>query len=391
MKVLVLTPLYYVKGRDNLPQNTNAVHYLLKYWPNVDDVMVIHEYHVYAKKVKRYISRKERFYLKNGYSFKEDGITINMIELPLLPKQKRLYNFQKKNMALKINEILKHNRFVPDVIVCHQPTCYIGQYVDLIDGCKSRIAVLHITDVQYCYRNQYYWNLITKNFTDVYCRSLKIYDSLKKMGNPSLHDDIVESGVPFYETKTVKNWNGDLLNIIYVGKLIKRKHVDDIIKALSDVSSKRDFRLFIIGSGPERASLESLTKKHKMDNKVLFIGSITRNHVYEYLGKSDIFIMPSTGETLGLVYLEAMRQACIPIGTKGEGIDGIIVDGENGYLVSPRDVLDIRNVLCRLLNSDANQLEQISLNAKRTGDEYDEKSKSLKYYHLICDRFKTDD
>ena len=50
------------------------------------------------------------------------------------------------------------------------------------------------------------------------------------------------------------------------------------------------------------------------------------------LGQSDVFVLPSVNETFGMVYLEAMSQGCIPIGTSGEGIDGIIENGKNGYL-----------------------------------------------------------
>ena len=60
---------------------------------------------------------------------------------------------------------------------------------------------------------------------------------------------------------------------------------------------------------------------------------------------ADFFVMPSYPEGLGIVYLEAMGEGCITIGTKGEGIDGIIRDGENGFLVERDDALAIAEII----------------------------------------------
>ena len=47
--------------------------------------------------------------------------------------------------------------------------------------------------------------------------------------------------------------------------------------------------------------------------------------------ESDVFAMVSSPETFGLVYIEAMAKGCVTIGSKGEGIDGVIVNNENGF------------------------------------------------------------
>ena len=60
---------------------------------------------------------------------------------------------------------------------------------------------------------------------------------------------------------------------------------------------------------------------------------------------SDVFVLTSSPETYGLVYLEAMASGCIVIGTQGWGIDGILVNGENGYLVEAKSVAEIVDAL----------------------------------------------
>ena len=56
---------------------------------------------------------------------------------------------------------------------------------------------------------------------------------------------------------------------------------------------------------------------------------------------SECFIMVSKNETFGLVYLEAMLQGCIVVASKNEGIDGIIIHGENGFLCNAGDVNEL--------------------------------------------------
>ena len=63
------------------------------------------------------------------------------------------------------------------------------------------------------------------------------------------------------------------------------------------------------------------------------------------MGKADCFAMVSSPETFGLTYLEAMACGCYTIGSKGEGIDGVLVDGENGKLVTPGSVEELAAAL----------------------------------------------
>lgn len=69
---------------------------------------------------------------------------------------------------------------------------------------------------------------------------------------------------------------------------------------------------------------------------------LTREQTLEEFRKAEVFVMISSPETLGLVYLEAMSQGCVAIGSRNEGIDGILVDGKNGYLVESGNAEELR-------------------------------------------------
>lgn len=64
--------------------------------------------------------------------------------------------------------------------------------------------------------------------------------------------------------------------------------------------------------------------------------------------ESDVFAMVSKPEAFGLVYVEAMSKGCITIGTKGQGIDGVIEHGENGFLCEARNVEDLKDIFIEI-------------------------------------------
>lgn len=383
MKVLVITPIYYIKGREKLFHDTSAIHYLLKYWPKNAEIVVVHEYHSSIKQFGRYVKKQERNYLKFGYHFEEDGIKVHMYELPIFPRQKTLLKSQQNYMIKHINRILKKDSFNPDIIISHQPSYYSSQYIDKIVSDAKRIAVLHYSDVKEQKRDKNYIQKLYSNYDNVFCRSNSIYKFFENEGLENLSKQYIYSGIPNILTTIEKHWDSNCIQILYVGKLIKRKNVDLIIRALSKIKNSKDFRLIIIGQGPEKKNLIELSKKLSLSNKVKFIPHISREEVYSYMGKSDIFIMPSIGETMGLVYLEAMQQGCITIGTKGEGIDGIIKNGKNGFLVEPNSVDDLVKILKTIFNNSSYSNKKISYEAQKISKGFKEESMGKEYFNII--------
>jgi len=150
---------------------------------------------------------------------------------------------------------------------------------------------------------------------------------------------------------------------IYVGSLIKRKHLDTTIKAFVSVKGPND-TLTVIGGGPEEQSLKNLTKTVDKTGSVQFLGRISRSQVLEEMKEAQIFTLISDRETFGMVYIEAMLQGCLVIASKGGGFDGIIMDGVNGFLCNPgdKDMLKaIYKKIQTLSESERNTIGQNSL------------------------------
>jgi len=153
------------------------------------------------------------------------------------------------------------------------------------------------------------------------------------------------------------------ISVVTCANLIKRKNIDKLILAINDLDG---FELTVIGCGKELKRLKKLAGKN-----VKFLGQLPNRQVLEEMKKTDIFILPSVNETFGMVYLEAMTSGCITVGTKNDGIDGIIKDGENGFLCEPTPQ-GIKEVLLKIktLGENAENIEQILKNSLKTIEDY---------------------
>ncbi len=113
-----------------------------------------------------------------------------------------------------------------------------------------------------------------------------------------------------------------------------------------------------------------------MQNNFSFLGWQPQNNLQQIYAQSDLFVMPSLTEALGVTFLEALAAGCVPIGSSTGGIPEIIRDGENGLLVPPNDphhlaaavlrVLHDPSLAARLAANGRKSLEPFSLDAMMT-------------------------
>ena len=116
------------------------------------------------------------------------------------------------------------------------------------------------------------------------------------------------------------------------------KGMDILIEAFSKNEDIIDsIELFIGGSGPEKVNLENLAKKLKIEDKITFLGELSRDEVNYNIKNSDAFILASRIETFGVVFIEAMAQGKPVIGTRTGGPDTFINDNI-GLTVDVNDV-----------------------------------------------------
>lgn len=112
--------------------------------------------------------------------------------------------------------------------------------------------------------------------------------------------------------------------------LSERKRIDRIILALRQCPA--GVRLVIVGDGPMRTELERLVSNNRLGDRVEIKGMLSRADTADVYAGCDCFVLPSSRETFGVVYVEAMAAGLPVIATRCGGPEDFVND-ENGVLI----------------------------------------------------------
>jgi len=132
----------------------------------------------------------------------------------------------------------------------------------------------------------------------------------------------------------------DEIRIVLVGRLKKRKHVDEFLDILGQVRARltaagiqRAVAVSIVGSGPRRDDLQRQIDELGLSDWVKLLGHRDSVEIRDLLHRSDLFIAASRQESFGIAAFEA-RSAGLPVlGYAGNGLVEFIEDGLEGLLV----------------------------------------------------------
>lgn len=187
----------------------------------------------------------------------------------------------------------------------------------------------------------------------------------------------------FIDLKTIpKLKKGNIKLITYIGQLIERKRIQDIIISLKYL---KDTKLQIIGDGPKKKELINLTKKLNLQNKVKFLGY--RQDRLKLLNNSGIFVLASTLDWIPRVLMEAMAMEKVAIGTNIKGIRFLIKHKETGLLVplkNPKKIAEAITYIqknqkqANVMAKNAKHLIQKQFSAERAAKEYENLYRGLK-------------
>jgi glycosyltransferase involved in cell wall biosynthesis len=99
------------------------------------------------------------------------------------------------------------------------------------------------------------------------------------------------------------------------------------------------------------------------------VGKVPHDEIPAYMASADVFVLPSLSEGFGIVALEAMAMGLPIVATKVGGLLEIIKDGENGFLVEPRNPVEIAEK-CALLLTNDDLRTSISRNNREKAKDY---------------------
>ncbi len=142
--------------------------------------------------------------------------------------------------------------------------------------------------------------------------------------------------------------------ILTVSRLVPRKGIDTVLRALPRVAEEFPETIYLIGgTGTDRERLERLAADLGISTFVRFLGRLSDEELPLYYNACDLFVMPSRSdapnvEGFGIVFLEANACGKPVIGADTGGIPDAIRDGETGLLVPPDDPRALFNAILRI-------------------------------------------
>jgi len=396
MKILLLTSLYPVP--ENRTNTTSVVHYFAREWVKLGcEVKVIHNENKFVlplyflpRFLKEFVEsyfgvRIPRLHQRSRLNYNLDGVTVYRVPiLKVIP----FGLFSRRALRKQVKSILsicEKDNFSPEVICGHWEYPQLPLVIALKSTFTPARTVLVFHGIHYVRKYP--------NFRAEYSkidllgfRSKSLRDSFLAHVPGSFDTFICYSGIPdefVYKGDSPRHFCKGVRSFAFVGLMIKRKYPNLVFDCLIESKFSQDFSLKYVGEGTELAHIKKTVRTSAYSEKVSFLGRIDRLQVLDVLRSTDCFIMISKDEAFGLVYLEAMLAGCIVIASVGEGVDGIILDGYNGFLIKSGSSIELVELLNRVSEMRSEELKVISENAINTARKMSDSSVALEYFDVF--------
>jgi N-acetyl-alpha-D-glucosaminyl L-malate synthase BshA len=128
------------------------------------------------------------------------------------------------------------------------------------------------------------------------------------------------------------------------------KNIPAVIQVFAEVRKKGPAKLIMVGDGPEKAGAEQMCRELDIQKDVLFLGN--QDCMEELLPLADLFLLPSSSESFGLVALEAMSAEVPVVASRTGGLPEVVEHGVTGFLHDPGDTTGFVSSVLKLLTND---------------------------------------
>lgn len=391
--ILLLSLIYPLPTRDN--KGTSVCHFFTREWVKMGyNVRAVHVQAVYphpfywvAKLNAKRIAAKTGavVYTKRlNHVEKYEMDNVPVMRVPVfkpIPHGKFSSRSVKKAVEIIENDC-QEKCFVPDVIIGHFP----NPQLEMVAMLKTKYPTAKTCIVMHGDEDlmkKVYGNRLSTLMSNIDMwgfRSKTIKEDFEKAVGKVDNGFICYSGIPesFLTHENKHDFSAPLRNFVYVGGLVDRKYPEKVVDALSQAYPSKDFTIKYIGDGQLSTVIEEKAKHYGLTDQVRLLGRIPREQIINEYDNADCMVMISKGEAYGLVYLEAMARGCITIASKREGFDGVIIDGENGFLCEAGNAEELASVFKRINCLTSKERQAVSERAIQTARRLtDEKAAKL--------------
>ena len=191
---------------------------------------------------------------------------------------------------------------------------------------------------------------------------------VKRFGDVTVHVVPAPSGIPArllsgtVDAPTMgpeRNNRDDPPEVLFVGRLVERKGVEVLVRAVARLAPHRPIELTVVGEGEWRCRIGEVVSETDASAFVNMVGRVSETELVEAYRRADVFVLPavfdSKGDTegLGVVLIEALCMGLPVVGADIGGIPDIVVDGETGWLFPAGDDERLAKVLASVLDNPA--------------------------------------
>lgn len=175
---------------------------------------------------------------------------------------------------------------------------------------------------------------------------------------PDIAIEVIHNGAAAPDTSPVHQEMRSGVRVLAVSRLIARKGLDMLIRALGS-SRSEDLSIDIAGDGPDGAALRQLATDCGVADRVRFHGFVDRPGLSYLYARADIFVLTSIAESCSMALLEAMAAGLPIVATKAGGNTELVQNGSNGLLIEPGNVDELSGAL-RTLAQDRAQRQRFA-------------------------------
>jgi len=140
----------------------------------------------------------------------------------------------------------------------------------------------------------------------------------------------------------------------YCGRLTREKGLHSLLRAWKCLCDREaNIHLLLVGTGKGmsldcESDLKSYVSENRLDDFVTFSGGV--DDVSKYIGCTDVFVLPSLTEALGIALIESQLTGLPAVATRVGGIPDVVDDGVNGVLVEPNDDRELLEAMAQLVS-----------------------------------------
>ncbi|MGH9360067.1 MAG: glycosyltransferase, partial [Terriglobia bacterium] len=188
----------------------------------------------------------------------------------------------------------------------------------------------------------------------IVCNSRAAACGLTRAGLPNNKIRVIPNALPeeaFAETAPALPRSEDVLRVGMIARMNNPvKNYPVLLDAAARLAAKHpSVEFLLVGDGPLRPELETMTRTLRIERQVRFLGD--RRDIAAVLASMDISVLTSQSESLSNAIIESMAAGLPAVATRVGGNPDLVCDGETGFLIPPGDAASLADALDRLLTS----------------------------------------